>query len=173
MVSFPSPFSQKLVRTGGIDVGILLAKAEDDDDETPGATTHWVVSVEGSDDEETVSEKALGRVLEAHDSDDNTVKSTIEKAIETTAQKKTVAKKAAKTKTKTNSQANRKIKTRAASKGKGGSSAFEELSFVRKAPPPKPKKVDGDDNVLEVKMNTGTLFIYRGKNRRVEFVRTI
>jgi len=38
---------------------------------------------------------------------------------------------------------------------------------------PRPKKKSGDATVIEVKMLTGTLFIYRGENHRVEFSRTV
>jgi hypothetical protein len=161
----------QLVRVGGIDVGILLSKAEEEDN-YPSSTTHWVVSVQASNDEEIVSEKSLGRVLEVHESDDS-IKSTIEKTAN--ASKKLVTKKTTRVKGKVNNrgQTKRKITTRASGKGKEGAIAFDELDFVRKAPPPKPKKIQGDETVVEMKMNTGTLFIYRGKNHRCEFIRTI
>mmetsp|Transcript_11713 Transcript_11713/g.18450 ORF Transcript_11713/g.18450 Transcript_11713/m.18450 type:complete len:184 (-) Transcript_11713:114-665(-) len=160
----------EVVRVGGIDVGILLAKA-DEDKKKGAAAVHWLVSVEGGEnDEELISEKSLGRVLEAHDSDDS-----IKSATVTAKGAKKVAKKTSKSKQKsTKSQGSRRISTRAATKkdGKGKSALIDGLDMDKKAPSPRPKKKQGDETVVEVKMLTGTLFIYRGEHRRVEFVRT-
>ena len=155
----------QLLTVEGLEVGILLSKAEDDDG-SPDATTHWVVSVEGPQDEEIISEKALGRILGADDSDG----STIEKST------RNPTKKTTKVKAKLNEpkKVKRKTKTRAKRKGKSESDVDEMQNEVIKAPPPKPKKKQGDESVVEIRMLTGTLLMYRGTaNRRVEFVRTI
>ena len=114
-----------------------------------------------------ISEKALGRVLESHESDE--ASATIEKT------KKPVAKKTQKAKAKvvvTGSKGSRRMNTRAASKnGKDG--ALTNGLDVERRPAPRPKKKQGDETVIEVEMLTGTLFIYRGKHHRVEFIRTI
>eukprot|EP00980_Cylindrotheca_fusiformis_P008184 scaffold1734_cov196-Cylindrotheca_fusiformis.AAC.6 len=155
----------ELVRVGGIDIGILLSKAEDEDD-APGATTHWVVSVEGPNDEEVISEKALGRVLDGSESDESSMSSTIQKTEEMETK---VVKKTTKTKAKA---AKRKSAPRTKSKRK---KRLEDMMLVapRRAPAPKPKRQEGDDDVTEVAMKTGTLFMYRGSNPRVEFIRIV
>lgn len=122
-----------------------------------------MVSVEGPNDEEIVSEKALGLVLDSNESDESSMSSTIKKT------EKKVAKKITKPKTKV---VKRKTTTRSKTKGKG---PLDDaiLEAPRKVPAPKPKKQEGDEEVTEVKMKTGTLFIYRGSNHRVEFIRTV
>lgn len=158
----------QLVRTAGIDVGIILFKAQDEDS-THSSITHWVVSVEGSNNEEVVSEKTLGRVLDVQESDDSSTKSTVKKTTE-----KKIVKKSSKTKPRSNSRKTAKAKTKATrSKTKGQSHPESILEAPRKHVTPRPRKQEGDDSVTEVKMNTGILFIYRGSNHRVEFVRTV
>lgn len=157
------------MRVDTIDIGILLSKDEEDDGRS-GEVTHWVVSVDGSSEEEVISERSLGRVLETHDQSDG---STFEKSM-----KERPAKKSSKTKNKSVSasssgqKGNRRINTRAASKNGEDAVLHDGLEFDRR-PNPRPKKKDGDETVVEVKMLTGTLFIYRGEHRRVEFVRTV
>jgi hypothetical protein len=141
-----------------------------------------VVSVQGdSNEEEVISEKALGRVLD--DSDDS-VKSatfeklvTIEKSVTSEKSAKKPVKKGTKAKNKvaSGSKGTRRMNTRATSKsGNGSQSALNDrIDMERRAPSPRPKKKQGDETVIEVKMLTGTLFIYRGENHRVEFVRTV
>lgn len=164
-------FMSQLVRVGGIDIGILLSKAEDVG-ASPTAATHWLVSVEGPQDEEIVSEKALGRILETHDSDGSTIEKIVTKP----------AKKTAKTKNKLDErkQAMRKIiKTRAKSMGKGGNDGIDPqndiLNPIIREPPSRSKKKQDDESVVKVRMLTGTLFMYRGgtNHRRVKFVRTV
>ncbi|CAJ1894814.1 unnamed protein product [Cylindrotheca closterium] len=155
----------ELVRTEGIDIGILLSQPDDEDYNIP----HWIVSVEGIDTEEVVSEKTLGRVLDGQESDDSSEKSTVKK----TAEKK-VVKKSSKTKPKPPSRkiVKAKSKTRS-SKSKGPSQPENMLEAPRKHATPKPRKQEGDEKVTEIKMKTGILFMYRGSNYRVEFVRTV
>jgi hypothetical protein len=159
------------VRTGGIDVGIILSKASKE-----GGVTKWMVSVDGgSDDEEMISEKMLGRILETSESDDNDNSSSKSAMVDKTV-KQPPAKKASKEKSKHvaggASDANRRVNTRAATKMGGTHQLFSGLDATRKAPA-KPKKKQGDETVVEVEMRTGTLFIYRGNHPRVEFVRTV
>jgi hypothetical protein len=164
----------QVVRVGGVDVGILLSKADHDKRGSDGAATHWVVSVEGeSNDEEVISEKSLGRVLSSHDSDDSIKSATLDKNAKQPPAKKTTT---AKNKVATSNQASRRMNTRARSKNGDESqpALIDGLDTVeRKAPSPKPKKKQGDETVVEVEMLTGTLFMYRGKHPRVEFVRTV
>jgi hypothetical protein len=164
-----SSLKMQVVRTGGIDVGIILSKANKE-----GGVTKWMVSVDGgSDDEELISEKMLGRILDTSESDDNSSKSAmVDKTV-----KQPPAKKTSKEKTKHvaggASDANRRVNTRAATKmGGTHNELFSGLDATRKAPA-KPKKKQGDETVVEVEMRTGTLFIYRGNHPRVEFVRTV
>lgn len=151
-------------------MGILLSKDEEDD--RSGDVTHWIVSVDGSSEEEVISEKMLGRVLETVDQSDS---STIEKTL-----KENPAKKVTKAKIKSASSASinqkkviRRINTRAAATKAGEEGLLDEGLEVERRPTPRPKKKDGDETVIEVKLLTGTLFIYRGENHRVEFVRTV
>ena len=65
------------------------------------------------------------------------------------------------------------MNTRATSKDGALALLNEGKEIERRLPPPRPKKKQGDERVIEVKMLTGTLFIYRGMNHRVEFVRTV
>ncbi len=156
----------QVVRVGGIDLGILLSK--DDEDDRSGDATHWVVSVDGSSEEEVISEKMLGRVLETVDQSDS---STFEKSF-----KEKPVKKATKTKIKSSSKEKlgiRRINTRATGIKTGEEPIFDDGMEDERRPTPRPKKKDGDETVIEVKMLTGTLFIYRGENHRVEFVRTV
>lgn len=134
------------------------------------------MSVDGSSEEEVISEKMLGRVLETVDQSDS---STIEKSL-----KENPAKKVTKAKIKSTSSSAagivnqkkviRRMNTRAAAikAGEEGGPLEEGLELERR-PTPRPKKKDGDQTVIEVKLLTGTLFIYRGENHRVEFVRTV
>lgn len=152
---------------------------------------HWLVSVEGG--EEYVSERTLGRVLEAHDhpsSDEslksatttNSMKGKNSKSKVIVAAKKTTKSKPSKPstakKSASSSASSRRATTRAATRknGNGKPDLMEGLDRIetvnRKVPSPKPKKKDGEETVVEVNMLTGTLFIYRGKHRRVEFVPT-
>jgi hypothetical protein len=132
-----------------------------------------VVSVEGdSNEEEVISEKALGRILD--DSDDSVKSATIEKLV--TTEKKPVKKGTkAKNKVTSGNKGTRRMNTRATSKNGNGSQSTlnDRIDMERRAPSPRPKKKQGDETVIEVKMLTGTLFIYRGENHRVEFVRTV
>jgi hypothetical protein len=175
---------------------------------TTTLTKRWVVSVEGgSEDEEIVSEKALGRVLDGMDEvEDDTEASdesaTFDKAAvmdsktpitasktktKPTVIKKKTSSKTSKTKVSTSAvAATIKGSSSTASKNvtiKGSSTvsspsqqpAGGEESLVewqRKRPAPRPKKIYADDKVIEVEMNTGTLFMYRrnnGLHRRVEY----
>jgi hypothetical protein len=153
----------------GVDVGILISKATNDEKESKGETTRWMVSVVGgSEDEEMVSEKMLGRVLAAQESDDSSRSATMK------SDAKNNLKKAGKETTKFTSDGppSRRMNTRAASK-KGGAHTelVTGLDSVRNfATSPRPKKKQGDETVIEVKMRTGTLFLYRGKTRRAEFI---
>jgi hypothetical protein len=143
----------------------LLSKDEDEDDRS-GDVIHWVVSVHGSSDEEVISEKMLGRVLETHDQSDG---STFEKTLKEIPAKKTTKAKVNKAK---NKKGTYRIGTRASKTGKAESALNDGVEIERR-PLPRPKKKDGDETVIEVKMLTGTLFIYRGEHHRVEFVRTV
>ena len=148
-----------------MDVGILLSRDEGEDHSAE--VTHWVVSIDGASEEEVVSEKVLGRVLD--DVVDQSDSSTIEKS----AKEKTVKKKTTTTKFK-----NKKRKGGRFTRTSGNSGEDESLlnDGAAESPPQpnaKPSKQDGDETVVEVKMLTGTLFIYRGENHWVEFVRTV
>lgn len=149
-------------------MGILISKDEEDDNRN-GDVAHWVVSVDGSSEEEVVSEKMLGRVLETQDQSDS---STFEKSL-----KEKPAKNSAKPKFKAGikrktMKAKSGVNTRAGSSKNGEVLRAEDIGEIERRSAPRPKKRNGDETVIEVKMLTGTLFIYRGENHRVEFVRT-
>lgn len=60
----------------------------------------------------------------------------------------------------------------------GVSQPMDEGSTKRKMPPHKPfknkrPKPNGDEKCLQIKLLTGTLYMYRGPNRRAEFIRKI
>lgn len=123
------------------------------------------------DSEEVVSEKTLGRVLDGQESDDSSDKSTVKKSVTD----KKVIKKSSKTKPKPNSRKTVKAKSSntRSSKSRGLSQPENMLEAPRKHATPKPRKQEGDEKVTEFKMKTGILFMYRGANYRVEFVRTV
>lgn len=153
----------KLVRVEGVEVGILLSK-EEDDGHSEGVT-HWIVSVDGSSEEEVVSEKMIGRVLDDLEQSDS---STVEK----TQRDRIPVKKASVSKVKfapRGKKVNRHINKRPS--GEEPEYGGDMESLPKQAP--KPKKKPGDETVIKVKMLTGTLFIYRGENHRVEFNRTV
>lgn len=55
---------------------------------------------------------------------------------------------------------------------------MDEGSVKRKMPPHKPfkskrPKPSGDEKCLQIKLLTGTLYMYRGPNRRAEFIRKV
>lgn len=130
--------------------------------------------MEGSDTEEVVSEKTLGRVLDGQESDDSSDKSTVKKP--TAEAKATVKKPSSKPKppaAKPPSRKAVKAKPKSRSKNSKGGQIENILEAPRKHATPKPRKQDGDEKVTEIKMKTGILFIYRGANHRVEFVRTV
>lgn len=144
-----------------MEVGILLSKDEDED--RAEGVTHWVVSVDGSSEEEIISEKMLGRVLEDLDQSDS---STYEKS----QQDKIPAKKGSSAKAfkgKKGFAGNNKRRSGDALGDEDG------ILDIERGPAPKPKRKSGDETVVEVQMLTGTLFIYRGENHRVEFTRTV
>ena len=74
----------------------MLSK-DDEEDNRSGDVTFWVVSVDGSSEEEVISEKMLGRVLESQDQSDG---STFEKTVKEKPAKKTTKAKVNKTKKK-------------------------------------------------------------------------
>lgn len=143
----------------------MISKDEQEGDRS-GDVTHWVVSVDGSSEEEVISEKMLGRVLETQDQSDG---STFEKPLKEVPTKKTTN---AKVKQVKKRRGGNRIGTRANKSGEDESALNEGFETERR-PLPRPKKKDGDETVIEVKMLTGTLFIYRGEHHRVEFVRTV
>ena len=169
-----------------------------------GEPQHWVVSVEGgSGDEEVIAETLLGKVLEETEesSDDSSQSATFDKtkAVTTKTQDKAAATKgkvtfaAPATKGGGNNK-NKKSKKSKASSGNGASKTSSSKTatnrsddpndnsqereilaeWERKRPMPRPKKMDGYDDVVEVSFDTGTLFMYRSaKQRRVEYVARI
>lgn len=149
-----------------MDVGILLSKDEDDDGRY-GEAAYWVVSVDGSSEEEVIPEKSLGRILDPNVQSDE---STVDKSAAARPIKKATTK--AKIKSRSTIKGNRRINTRAAGKNGEATELLLGLESERK-PSPRPKKRETDETVIEVKMRTGTLFIYRGEHHRVEFVHTV
>ncbi len=109
-------------------------------------------------------------MLESHESDE--ASATIEKTKKPVAAKKTQKAKSKAKVVVTGSKGWRRMNTRAASKNGKDGALTNGLDFERR-PAPRPKKKQGDETVIEVEMLTGTLFIYRGKHHRVEFIRTI
>ncbi|KAL3934337.1 MAG: hypothetical protein SGBAC_009929, partial [Bacillariaceae sp.] len=90
------------------------------------------------------------------------------------AEKKVVKKTTTKTKPKPPNRKTVKAKSKTrSSKSKGQSQPENMLEAPRKHATPRPRKQDGDENVTEIKMKTGILFMYRGANHRVEFIRTV
>lgn len=145
-------------------MGILLSKEEEEDGRSEGVT-HWVVSVDGSSEEEVISEKMLGRVLDDTEQSDG---STFEKSPKDQIPVKKASNAKVKVVSKRKKPDRHSITTRSGEEPEfPGGMAFETRQV------PKPKKKSGDETVIEVKMLTGTLFIYRGENHRVEFARTV
>lgn len=193
----------QILRTNGLDVGIILSKAlessaeEEDIDTSPSprgtvnTTTKWMVSVENdSASEEEISEKYLGRILEASDESDNTA--TIDKAtaLASSSKKKNGGKGAGAVPKKVSFPNGQKSKHRGPEGTKANSRRNTRASrnadnidmdalndIIMKKPkkatpkPPKNSAAQGE-SVVEVKMATGTLFMYKGLKRRVEFIRT-
>ena len=141
-------FLTQVVRTSGVEVGTLLYKLDETGDDSPSTnhTIRWMVAFQGDDttssDEEEVSEKYIGRLVETSSNESDSAKSSSSKS----------------KKTKTVPASAKRIK------GKNG----------RFLPNPRPsKKTANDETVVKVKMLTGTLYLYRGKNPRAEFVRSV
>jgi hypothetical protein len=68
-------FSAQVVRTIGVKIGTLLHTTEESDNESPSTSsiTRWMVAFEG-DDEEEVSEKYIGRLVESSSDEGETAK---------------------------------------------------------------------------------------------------
>lgn len=155
-------FSAQVVRTSGVEIGTLLHTIEESDDESPSTSsvTRWMVAF-GGDDEEEVSEKYIGRLVETSSDEGVTAKQTSES---------NVSKKGEVTRKKTKAKNGR---FQASKKpGRNVSAQVAGVSRATKARPG-PKIVDKDETVVKVKMLTGTLYLYRGKNPRAEFIRVV
>jgi hypothetical protein len=158
----PVSVSVQIVRVEGIEVGILLSKEEASRSQ---GVIHWIVSVHGTSEEEVISEKMMGRVLDDTVQSDN---STFEKSHKD----QIPAKKAQTAKVKVTSK-RKKTQRHFMTTQHGGEPEFRGGIVVEPRQEPKPTTRSGDGEVIEVKMLTGTLFIYRGENHRVEFARTV
>jgi hypothetical protein len=150
-----------------------------------------MVSVESGSEEE-ISEKYLGRILEASDESDETA--TIDKSDASASKEKKGGKSASALPKKVSFHHAKHEAPSGSSKGSNArrntrasrnadSIDMEALSDINKKAKrdpavPRPGKkskssaVDGE-TVVEVKMATGTLYIYKGLKRRVEFIRTV
>lgn len=164
------------------------------------AISHWRVSLSQEDErglpvdeEEDVSERRLGRVLDAttpmttavqpnNESDESTVSVTPSDSADKAISVKSTAVKGPKggRKVKTTTKARRsghnpRVSTRAATKNAGHPvtllRGIEEIALPPKKPVTQQKTRHGQP-VQVVKLLTGTLYLYRGNQRRVEFVRT-
>ena len=155
-------FPAQIVRVEGIEVGILLSKEKESRSE---GVTHWIVSVHGTSEEEVISEKVMGRVLDDTEQSDN---STFEKSHKD----QIPVKKASTAKVKVVSK-RKKTQSHSLTSRIGEEPGYRGDMVLEPRQAPRPKKKSGDATVIEVKMLTGTLFIYRGENHRVEFSRTV
>ena len=156
---------------------------------------------QGNSDEEEISERYLGRIL-ANKEDDSSSNSSHAKKVGLTTRKengstksssskggsnkspsvaakaKDTSKAAAKVPAKKTTNAPSKYGTRASRRQRGDDSElFVGDNIEKMVPKKKPRvvapKVGPDETVIEVKMLTGTLYLFRGAKPRAEFIRTV
>jgi hypothetical protein len=149
-------FLSQVVRTSGVEIGTLLRTIDESGDESSSnsSVTRWMVSFQ-DDDEEEVSEKYIGRLVGGSSDEADTAKQSSGSNV---SKKGEVAKKKTKAK-------NGRFQT-----SKGGR---KNGVAGRAAGRPPRKPVDIPETVVKVKMLTGTLYLYRGKNPRAEFIRVV
>ena len=162
-----------------MEVGVLLAKSDDEPDHSPSSVTHWVVSV--GNEKMDLSENYLGRLIDGtSDSDNNSVAGS-----ETVATKKTNPKKrkggghhgrnkrtvGKHQRSSSSVLASNSNHTRSVTRSKGVESelfkGIESIPVIKKPAPGPSRAVD--KNCTKVKMLTGTLYLYKNP-RRAEFV---
>jgi hypothetical protein len=128
-----------------------MYKIEESDDESPTTshpTIRWVVGFEGqeegeADHEEEVSERSFSLFMDDSESESSSSKSSSKRS------KKTVA---------------------AAKRTKSKNGRFYAQQRAKAAAS---NKENNGETVVQVKMLTGTLYLYRGLNPRAEFVRSV
>lgn len=148
-----STFVLQVVRTSGVQIGTLMYKIEESDDGSPTTshpTIRWAVGFEGeeegeADHQEEVSERSFSLFMDdsSNESESSTSKSSSKRA------KKTVA---------------------AAKRTKSKNGRFYAQQRAKAA---SSNKENNGETVVQVKMLTGTLYLYRGLNPRAEFVRNV
>lgn len=134
-----------MVRTSGVEIGTLLHKIEENEDDSPSIThsIRWMVAFEGveddatSDYEEEVSERYMAQLVES---------SSNESEASNGKKSKTVA---------------------AAKRTKGKNGRYHTTANARASTD------ENGETVVKVKMLTGTLYLYRGMNPRAEFIRIV
>lgn len=180
----------QLVRTNGpVEIGKLLYKTGPrvSVKKTSPAKSHWMVSVQGSSDSEDISETKLGRVLDtatetANSSDSSLSGSTAGSVANNNGSPSTKARsktkrvhKKSSPKAPDSAEQRRLHHTRACTRSNGDNSELlGGIEQVDLPPLRKKRKVvkANDRNVTVVKMLTGTLYLYKGKHRRAEFIRS-
>ena len=154
-------FSAQVVRTSGVEIGTLLHIIEESDDESPSTSsvTRWMVAFEDEDEEE-VREKYIGRLVESSSDEGETAK---QSSVSNVSKKGEVTRK---TKAKDG---------RFQASKKAAKIVSAQVTGVTRATKGRPghKIVNKDETVVKVKMLTGTLYLYRGKNPRAEFIRVV
>uniref|UniRef100_A0A7S2N576 Uncharacterized protein n=1 Tax=Helicotheca tamesis TaxID=374047 RepID=A0A7S2N576_9STRA len=167
----------EVVRVDGIVTGRLLKKTDEAD---ASNSARWLVALEDKSEEEGIIEKSLGRVLDETElaqrrvleemesesgkssGGSNSGKQRVNKA------KPTITKRAVRNgRVNTRSSGNKAVGTLLGSEPK--------LRSGKRFGPSQSEKIikRKNEEVVKVKMLTGTLYLYRGDHPRAEFVRTV
>jgi len=194
----------QIVRDEGVAIARLVRKADDDGRGSPSSNVNrWIVSFEGEESEEEISEKHIGRLVDGSNESDSLGNQTPPPAARKASnannnqgttkkgngsKQKQVAHKASKSssrKTKYNRRStsptnNNNSNDRPSTRSSIKQSDADRILYSgikdnasRKTAKGGKKKVGQDETVVKVKMLTGTLYLYRGENPRAEFIRTV
>jgi hypothetical protein len=185
----------QVVRDEGIAIGRLIRKVEETsrDGDSPGNNNvdHWVVSFDGETKEQEVTEKYIGRLVESSETESEekesapapvTLPAKVPPAGGNNSKAKTNGKGVkkgkspppAKSKNGDSNGENGRPSTRATFKqGAGDKKILKGIKGVKKGSRSRTPSVSENETVVKVKMNTGTLYLYRGENPRAEFIRTV
>ena len=179
------------MRDEGVAIGRLVRRAEEEDGNmSPSSANRWIVSFEGEEHEEEITEKYIGRLVDSNESDSLSTQSRKPAPIKSSSRDMGKNKSNAVPQQKAaRAGGNRKTKhlspaasaadsDRPSTRFTTRSSKAEKILYTgikdKKVPKGKKSKKGGpNETVVKVKMLTGTLYLYRGENPRAEFIRTV
>ena len=164
---------------------------------SPASTNRWIVSFEGEEQEEEITEKYIGRLVDSNESDSLSatsrragVKKPVKAAAGRSIAKHTVtgaspgSKNAVGASDGSDRPSTRGFTTRSGKvggkvpymgikDGVGGIKKTKKTNGGKKGRGGNHNKKADNETVVKVKMLTGTLYLYRGDNPRAEFIRTV